>query len=95
MDSWLEKLLKKRNKFEFSKHALEQMESRGIDREEVEQILNHPEQTKTEEGLKVFQSLTKDKEHLIRIFVNEGKNPNLIVTVYKTSKIKKYYEGKI
>jgi hypothetical protein len=32
---------------------------------------------------------------LIRIFVNINKTPALIVTVYRTSKIEKYYEGKI
>jgi hypothetical protein len=81
--------------FEFSKHALEQMELRGIEKMEVLRIVHNPMETKTEDGLKVFQALTENKEHLIRIFVNEEKNPNLIVTVYKTSKIRKYYEGEI
>jgi hypothetical protein len=30
------------------------------------------------------------KKYLIRIFINDKKNPKLIITVYKTSKIKKY-----
>jgi len=81
--------------FEYSKHALDQMKLRGIEMGLVERILRNPGEVKTEDGLKVFQSLTENKEHLIRIFVNESKNPKLIVTVYKTSKISKYYEGKI
>jgi hypothetical protein len=77
--------------FEFSKHALEQMELRGISKDIVKKILVKPEQIRNEDGNKVYQSMVK--EYLIRIFVNEKKNPKLIITVYKTSKIKKYYEG--
>lgn len=79
--------------FEFSKHALEQMELRGIPKDVVKKILAHPEQIRDEEGEKVYQSIVDN--YLIRIFVNDKKNPKLIITVYKTSKIKKYYEGKI
>jgi len=80
----------------FSKHALEQMELRGIDRKTVEKILAKPQQTIIEKGKKIVQSTTPFKakpKHLIRIFVNTEKNPNVVITVYKTSKIDKYYEG--
>ena len=79
--------------FEFSKHALEQMELRGIQKGIVKKILAHPEQIKDEKGEKVYQSIVN--KYLIRIFVNDKRNPKLIITVYKTSKIKKYYESKI
>lgn len=79
--------------FEFSKHALEQMELRGIPKDTVKKILAHPEQIRDEEDEKVYQSIVDN--YLIRIFVNDKKNPKLIITVYKTSKIRKYYEGKI
>lgn len=81
--------------FEFSKHALEQMELRGIPKAVVEKILTNPVQVRDEDGNKVYQSITEDRKYLIRIFVNDKKNPKLIITVYKTSKIRKYYEGKI
>ena len=81
--------------FEFSKHALEQMELRKISKNVVEKILSKPEQIKDEEGKKVYQSIAENGKYLIRIFVNDKKNPNLVITVYKTSKIRKYYEGKI
>ncbi|MFH1005630.1 MAG: DUF4258 domain-containing protein [Bacteroidota bacterium] len=79
--------------FEFSKHALEQMELRRIPKDTVRKILAHPEQIKDEEGETVYQSIADN--YLIRVFVNDKKNPKLIITVYKTSKIKKYYESKI
>ena len=79
-------------KFEFSKHALEQMKLRHISKEVVESILASPGQTLEEDGNKVYQSITEEGKYLIRIFVNERKR---VITVYKTTKIRKYYEGKI
>lgn len=71
------------------------MELRGISKEVVKKILLNPIQVRTEEGKKVYQSIVDDGRSLIRIFVNYKKDPKVIITVYKTSKIKKYYEGKI
>jgi len=82
-------------KFVFSKQALAQMELRTISKNTVEEILSHPQQIKEEEGAKVYQSVVEKGRYLIRIFVNDKKRPNVIITVYKTSKISKYYEGKI
>ena len=83
--------------FIFSQHALEQMKERGISKETVENIVTNPDQIMTLEDLTVFQGIEKgDKTlFLIRVFVNIRKNPNVVVTVYRTSKIDKYYEGKI
>ena len=81
----------------FSMHALEQMKTRAISKEIVEKILAKPDQISTHEDLAVFQGLEKgDKTlFLIRVFVNMRKTPNVVVTVYRTSKIDKYYESKI
>jgi hypothetical protein len=82
----------------FSQHALEQMHFRGISKTLVEEILREPEQRIEEEHLTVFQSIRTDENKetfLIRVFVNEKKTPNVVITVYKTSKIQKYYESKI
>lgn len=81
--------------FVFSKHAFEQMELRKIPKSIVEKILANPGQIRKEEGNKVYQSIIEDGNYLIRIFVNHKQNPNVVITVYKTSKIKKYYESKI
>ena len=68
---------------------------REIPKSTVEKILINPEQIKNVEGKKVYQSIVENGNYLIRIFVNHKKNPKVIVTVYKTSKISKYYEDKI
>ncbi len=84
--------------FIFSNHALEQIQRRGLNKEKIEEILYSPDQVIEMEGQKIFQSIVPfipDGNYLVRVFVNTEKEPNLIITVYKTSKISKYYEGKI
>jgi hypothetical protein len=83
--------------FIFSQHALEQMKERDISRETVENIMANPDQVNSYEDLTVFQSLENidNTLFLIRVFVNMRKTPNVVITVYRTSKINKYYEGKI
>jgi len=80
----------------FSHHALEQMEKRGINKATVESVLKNPDQITTHDDLNVFQRIESidRKLFLIRVFLNMRKFPNVVVTVYRTSKIEKY-ESKI
>ena len=80
---------------DFSKHALEQMKVREIRLEIAQSVLAGPQQIITETDKKIYQSIInfEDGEYLVRVIVNIEKDPNLVITVYKTSKIKKYYEG--
>ncbi len=73
------------------------MEIRSIPRELVEKILECPDQKVTQGNLIVFQSIviSNGVSALVRVFVNRLKMPGMVVTVYRTSKIEKYYEGKI
>jgi hypothetical protein len=86
--------------FVFSKHAEEQMFRRNISKDVVIAVVTQPDQKIVDSDnpeMLIFQSLVKedDKIFLIRVFVNRNRNPNVIVTVYKTTKIDKYYESKI
>jgi len=86
--------------FILSKHAHEQMIRRSIDYETVLSTVTRPDQTivnKETPEIIIFQSLINEKEQmfLLRVFVNVEKQPNVIVTLYKTTKISKYYEDKI
>ncbi|MBK7148135.1 MAG: DUF4258 domain-containing protein [Bacteroidetes bacterium] len=75
-----------------SKHAKEQLVVRAISEEFVWATLDNTKPYIVEDGLTVYHGVVSEnnKQYLIRIFVNEEVNPNLIVTVYKTSKISKY-----
>ena len=84
------------NEIVFSKHSLVQMQQRGIKIELAQSILDTPQQIILEQDKKIYQSIInfEDKgEYLVRIFVNTIKQPNLVITIYKTSKIEKYYES--
>ena len=79
-----------------SKHARVQMDERGITEEMVMDILNNPAQVIPEDPDKeIYQSIKHFSEEgrnfLVRVFVNIIKVPNLVITVYRTSKIEKYW----
>lgn len=81
--------------FKLSRHALDQMQLRNISEKIVFDILLNPDQVRLEDEKKVYQSIVENGRSLIRIFVNHKKTPKVVITVYRTSKIKKYYETKI
>lgn len=82
-------------KFEISGHAKEEINRRRIPLDLVETILQNPQQIVDEYGnKKAYQSiidLGTGKDYLIRVIVNDTVAPVKVVTVYKTSKIKKYW----
>lgn len=81
--------------FEISRHAREEMERRAIPLNIVESVLQHPQQIVDEYGnKKAFQSiidLGNGKDYLVRVIVNDTLDPARVVTVYKTSKVMKYW----
>ncbi len=82
--------------FVFSNHSLQQMKQRGISQQQAEIVLAHPQQVIKENGKEIYQSIVNfenEGDYLLRIFVNATVNPKLVITVYRTSKISKYYEG--
>jgi hypothetical protein len=82
-------------KFEISRHAHEEMKRRGIPLNVVEAVLQNPQQIVDEYGnKKAYQSIIKietEKDYLVRVIVNDTIDPAKVVTVYKTSKIVKYW----
>ena len=82
--------------FSFTDHALFEMARRGISEDQVAAVLAKPEQSESvRKGRKVYQSKLRfgepSKEYILRVFVDTGRNPPQIVTVYRTSKIEKYW----
>ena len=77
----------------YSKHFIRQIKVRNISLASVNEAVSDPDNTVVEDGLTVYQKITTEnnKLYLLRIFVNEHKQPPLAVTAYKTSKIDKYY----
>jgi hypothetical protein len=79
----------------YSRHALEEMRRRGISEALVERVLNSPDQQVSQErdGIVARQAIVEfpdGRSFLLRLFVNPAE-PATVVTVYRTSKIGKYW----
>lgn len=84
------------HKFELSDHALMEMERRNITQESVREILAAPEQVEmVREGRSIYQAIIKLgdplKPYVLRVFIDIDRDPPRVVTVYRTSKIDKYW----
>ena len=82
--------------FVFSTHALAEMARRSISQEDVRNVLANPEQVEmVREGRAVYQAKLDmgepPKTYILRVFVDIDRKPPHIVTVYRTSKIEKYW----
>ena len=72
------------------------MERRGVDEAVVRRVLAAPEQRETVRlGRDILPSrIEVDKRAcLVRVFVDIDRRPAEVVTVYRTSKIEKYWRG--
>jgi Domain of unknown function (DUF4258) len=77
-------------------HAEFEMQRRGIGKEVVQQLLSVPEQTiDVRPGRVVLQSRAtqEGKVYLVRVFVDVDRRPAEVITVYRTSKVSKYWRG--
>ena len=82
--------------FVLSPHALLEMQRRGIDEATIRQVVTRPEQRdELRPGRDVLQSRTelRGKMYLLRVFVDVDRLPAEVVTVYRTSKVDKYWRG--
>ena len=81
-------------RFHFSKHVNEELERRKIPRPLMDQVLQAPEQKVPEvDDITCYQSRVEigGKLNLLRVMVNETVNPPVVVTVYRTNKISRYW----
>ena len=81
--------------FGLTNHALEEIQKRKIPIDIVEYLVQNPQQVLIQEkDIWIYQSqvnLGTGKIYLLRIFINETVESAAIVTVYRTSQIKKYW----
>ena len=81
-------------KYKISALALNEMKRRSIKRKMVETIMANPVQkVPVMDNIVCYQSKVEfdGKTYLLRIMVNEDSDPPVVVTVYRTSKIGKYW----
>jgi hypothetical protein len=73
------------------------MKERHIPEEMVIEIIENPDQIVPQGSDKmIYQSIKlfelEETKYLVRVFINVTKTPNLVITVYRTSKIEKYWQ---
>lgn len=79
--------------YHLTDHAREEAERRGIPIDVIDSVLRSPDQiVNTYSGRKAYQSqiTITGRLYLVRIIVEEA-NPLIVVTVYRTSRIDKYW----
>jgi len=77
-------------------HAALEMQRRGISESVVKHVLSVPEQRESvRRGRDLLQSRIEfaGRVYLVRIFVDVDCEPAEVVTVYRTSKIEKYWRS--
>jgi hypothetical protein len=81
--------------YRISRHAREEMERRGIPLEILESVLEKPQQVVNDPtGKKIYQSKVDFKQgkiYLVRVVTVEEAGVPIVVTVYRTSKVEKYW----
>jgi hypothetical protein len=79
-------------------HARPQLARRGVSQDTVHLVLIAPEQRlETRPGRIVLQSRvragTPEKTYLVRVFVDMTTSPPEVVTLYRTSRVTKYWRN--
>ncbi len=81
--------------FKFTRHAEEEMQRRQIPHSVVQALLEKPDEIVDEYGnKKAYQSqidMGSGKIYLVRVIVDDMAEPKRVVTVYRTSKIARYW----
>jgi hypothetical protein len=82
--------------YRLTDHARQEMARRQISEADVAQVLSAPEQSESvRAGRQIFQSRLEmgepPKTYLLRVCVDIAGKPPEVVTVYRTSKISKYW----
>jgi hypothetical protein len=82
--------------YRLTSHALAEMQRRQISETLIAQVLAAAEQSEpVRQGRNVYQSRIEldnpSRTYLIRVFVDVDRKPAEVVTVYRTSKISKYW----
>jgi hypothetical protein len=82
--------------YRLSDHAIKQIGDRNIPIVLLEKVIDSPEQViEQADRSKVFQSRLiqpNNKNYLLRVFINDRVEPVVIISVYLTSKISKYWK---
>ena len=82
-------------RFQLTRHAEEEMTRRQIPRALLDQVLDQPQQIVPERsGRRAYQSQLDfggGRMFLLRAIVDDRRDPAMVITVYRTNKMQKYW----
>ena len=79
--------------YSLSKHAVERMRSRKISESMIFDAIKDPDHVRNESKcIRIYQKMITENgvKFLLRVFLNICKQPELVITAYKTTKLDKY-----
>ena len=81
-----------------TKHAVFEAQRRGIDIENIMSVIENPQQKLPSKKNRVvlqskYHDNIEDKEMLLRVIVEEEESSIKVISVYRTSRIEKYWIG--
>ena len=84
----------------FSEYALFEMRRRGIEKGSVKEVVERPQQQIPSRNNKIilqskYLDSLQNKEMLLRVIGRRTREEFFIITVYKTSRIEKYWQKEI
>ncbi len=83
--------------FKLTRHAEEETARRSIPPETLEAVLENPQQVvPARRGKKAYQSQVRfadGRMFLVRAIVDDRTEPATVVTVYRTTKVRKYWRS--
>lgn len=86
-------------RIQFSNHALERMRSRNLTTDQIKEAIKNPDEQFHNQIGTVIHKIQNDDEsqekYLLRVFYREDESKIVIISAYKTSKIKKYWKDEM
>lgn len=79
-------------RYRLSNHTRDEMAKRHIGASEIDGVLQAPEQiVPGQAGRNIYQSRIRGGHLLLRVVVNDNLDPAVVITIYPTSRIAKYW----
>ena len=84
-------------RFRITEHARQEMTRRSVSQDKLNKVLEQPQQVvPAQSGRKIYPSqldFGEGKIYLVRVIVEDKNEQATVVTVYRTSKIEKYWRS--
>lgn len=79
-------------RYRLTTHARDQMIERGVSASELDAVVQSPEQiVPGKRGKNIYQSRIRGGYLLLRLVMSDNSDPGVIITIYLTSQVSRYW----